>query len=318
MRLVVLPLTKRWILEDVVFASLLALLFSAAIYAALFLFSKREATYFLYVFGAVDAAFIYLLSLYYGDLKKCVAEILAGGLAGNATLYVQGFYKDFYGYHPYSGTEDLGANPAVEPGMYHVDAAGCIRVPVARVRKDGCPELLVAVLDPNKACSLEGGISARYGDNYATATFIPTAPGRVKIRMECTFNDNMVAELYLSCYKVMECKTSGVFEQELDLRGIDEPIVFIADSERQLKSIAKYMRTAIAGLCSGAAANLELQKVGGGASLPSTFIKPYAFSQKNPLPHCEIYTTVDVINKVVVYPYSCDELVGGFKETYYA
>jgi len=190
-------------------------------------------------------------------------------------------------------------------------------VPIARIRKEGCPEFLIAVLDPNKTCSLEGTISLRDGNSYATATFTPTAPGRVKIRMECNFDRDGIATLYLSCYKVMECRSSGVFEQEIDLRGISEPIVFIVSNKDQFKQIAKYVRTAIAGLCSGAPAELRLWRFGIGGSITESFIKPYVFSQRGWLPHCEIYTTYDMSYKEFTYPYSCIRLLGGYRETYH-
>jgi len=315
MRLVVLPFTRREVLIRVAKPSFLALLISSAVHSVLYHLFNAGSEHFFYVLGAAGAGVALYLTSHYRRLKSYVSEVLNSNLSGIGALYTWGFYNDdYYGYKEYDYVEYLtaGTQLKVEPGVYHIDLAGCVRVPVASVNKGRRPEMFVAVLDPNKACSLKGVTYARFGNNYAKATFTPTAPGRVKIKMECNFNEDMTAKLYLSCYKVMECKTSGVFEEEIDLRGIREPIVFVADNKEQLRTISRYVNTSIAGLCCGTPVKLDLCKKDECVSWPS-FVKPHTFSQKLKLPDCEIYNKNC---RSALCSNVCERLLGGYMESY--
>jgi len=153
--------------------------------------------------------------------------------------------------------------PASEVGLYHFEG-GVLRSPACKVDCSGADTAIISVLDPNKACSLEGYIEVYRGNHdFAKARLVPVAPGVVRAEVECNLTHAVFAKLYIGPLLAIKCTRSGKYIADVDLRGIKEPVVVVADFMSDAEEVIKLFETPIAGLCSGAKMRLVIGYRGG-------------------------------------------------------
>ena len=176
------------------------------------------------------------------------------------------------------------------PGVYHVDKLkGCFRVPTCLVQNDGCSDIILAIFDPQKACSLSGSAKIELSpDDWVEVEFEPAGPGHVKVTMECKLSKAATARVYLSGYKLMECNKSGAHVQVFDFRGLDEPVMLVLGphSMVNVKDVYALFKTPLAGLCSGGIATIEIETPN---AAYVTDVRLNAVTQSNPLAPCGVY-----------------------------
>ena len=195
-------------------------------------------------------------------LWRCSRRLLKGGLQGitcrpgtvavRLVKYVRGGSRDDVNFEP-AGDPRPGLP---EPGGYHIWRNWRAWLTGCRVEEGPCRGLLLALIDPSKACSLRGAVSvsSEWGD-WARAELEPTGPGLVKVKMECHLVKARSAKLsFVASYsgvflqaEFAQCSESGVYEQVVDLRGFDEPVLFVALDTANVDDLD--VKTKVAGLC---------------------------------------------------------------------
>lgn len=204
-------------------------------------------------------------------LWRCSRKLLKGGLQGltcrpgtvevRLVKYVRGGTRDDVNFEP-AGDPRPGLP---EPGGYHFWRGWEARLAGCRVEEGPCRDLLLALIDPSKACSLKGAVavSSEWGD-WARAELEPAGPGLVKVRMECYLVKARSAKLSIvASYpgefhraEVAKCSESGVHEQVVDLRGFNEPVLFAALGTANVDDLD--VKTGVAGLCGADTVELTL------------------------------------------------------------
>jgi len=204
-------------------------------------------------------------------LWRCSRRLLRGELQGLVcqpgvievmrVKNVRGGTRDDVSFEPAGGPR-----PGLpEPGGYHIWRGWRARLAGCRVVEGPCRDLLLALIDPSKACSLRGSVSvsSEWGD-WARAELELAGPGLVKVRMECHLVKARSAKLSLTAFyphlflqaEIAQCRESGVHEQIADLRGFDEPVLFMALDTANVDDLDA--KTKVAGLCGADTVELTL------------------------------------------------------------
>jgi len=219
-------------------------------------------------------------------IESCLPRLASGGVdCLPGVLYL----NELDGSVSFAATAPDAVN-APHPGVYHVDKLkGCFRVPTCLVQSGECSGIILAVFDPQKACSLSGSAKIELSPNdWVKAEFEPAGPGYVKVTMECKLSEATAARVYLSGYKLMECNKSGTHVQVFDFRGLDELVMLVLGphSMVNVKDVYALFRTPLAGLCSGGIATIEIETPN---AAYATDVRLNAATQSNPLTPCRVY-----------------------------
>jgi len=242
-----------------------------------------------------------LESLQWGkSVGECLTKFASGDLDYKTDLFCQNPPppNEYYSYYSYRDDPDpddyVSYVELLEPGAYHIDTWGCVRALEYVAYGEQCGDMRLMFLDPERACSLQG--RATYSDDYAyaEAEFVPTAPGRVRVRLKCDISRRIKAvKLYLSGFKIMSCEDSGTYEKEFDFSGIDEKMAIVtnysASNQELSNELFKLLKTPVAGLCGGGFALIEVVQRPNYVGYSYGRLDTYTFRPRQKLPRCRNY-----------------------------